>query len=51
MPIIQTLVQPKSQDYQENKEAMMALIEDLREKVAHIAQGGSAAATKKHQER
>ena len=51
MPIIQTLVQPKSQDYQENKEAMMVLVEDLREKVAHIAQGGSAAATKKHQER
>jgi 3-methylcrotonyl-CoA carboxylase beta subunit len=51
MPVLQTQVQPKSQDYQKNKEAMMALVEDLREKVAHIAQGGSTAAIKKHQDR
>ena len=51
MPVLQTLVQPKSKEYQENKVAMVALVEDLREKVAGIAQGGGAAAIKKHKGR
>jgi 3-methylcrotonyl-CoA carboxylase beta subunit len=51
MPVLQTLVQLKSKEYQENKEATTALVEDLQEKVAHIAQGGGVAAIKKHKER
>jgi len=51
MPVLQTLVQPKSKEYQENKVSMTTLVEDLREKVAHITQGGGGAATKKHKER
>ncbi len=51
MPVLQTLVQPKSKAYQQNMAAMTALVEDLKEKVAHIAEGGGAAAIKKHQAR
>lgn len=51
MPVLQTLVQLKSKDYQESRAVMTALIEDLQAKVAHIAQGGGTATTKKHIER
>ena len=51
MPVLQTLVAPKSKKYQENEKAMTALVKDLREKVAHIAQGGGAASVAKHKER
>jgi len=51
MPVLQTLVQPKSKDYQQNREVMTALVDDLREKVEQIAQGGGTAAIKKHKER
>ena len=51
MAILQTLVTPKSKDYQINKEAMTLLVQDLRDKVASISQGGGDAAIAKHQAR
>jgi 3-methylcrotonyl-CoA carboxylase beta subunit len=51
MPVLQTLAAPKSKEYQENEKAMIALVEDLREKVAMIAQGGGAEAVAKHKKR
>lgn len=51
MPVLNTLVQPKSKDYQQNRDAMTVLVDDLRQKVADIARAGGAAAIKKHKER
>lgn len=51
MAVLQTLVAPKSKEYQENEQAMKALVEDLRDKVALISQGGGAASVAKHKER
>lgn len=51
MPVLQTTVAPKSKEYQCNHEAMMTLVKDLKEKVAHIAEGGGEAAIAKHKER
>lgn len=51
MPVLQTLVQQKSKAYQENLRAMTILVEDLREKVTQIAEGGGEAAVKKHKQR
>ncbi|MBX9805173.1 MAG: methylcrotonoyl-CoA carboxylase [Alphaproteobacteria bacterium] len=51
MPVLQTLVKEKSKAYQDNMGAMTALVEDLKDKVARIAEGGGAAAVAKHQER
>jgi len=51
MPVIQTLVQTKSKVYQENKKAMEIQVQDLRDKVSEIGEGGGAAAVKKHKGR
>jgi 3-methylcrotonyl-CoA carboxylase beta subunit len=51
MPILKTLVAPKSKDYQENEWAMIALVEDLRQKVAGLADGGGMEAMAKHKGR
>jgi 3-methylcrotonyl-CoA carboxylase beta subunit len=51
MPVLQTLVAPRSKEFQQNEKAMLALVEDLRQKVAQSAQGGGAEATAKHIER
>jgi 3-methylcrotonyl-CoA carboxylase beta subunit len=51
MAILQTLVSPKSNEFQENEKAMSALVNDLRDKVAHISQGGGSAAVAKHKAR
>jgi len=51
MPVLQTLADPQSKGYQENESTMAALVEDLREKVSQIAQGGGAVAVARHKER
>ena len=51
MPVLQTLIKPKSKAYQQNADTMTVLVGDLRGKIAHIAEGGGAAAVKKHKAR
>lgn len=51
MAVLQTTVQPKSKVYQKNLGIMAALVADLQEKVALIAEGGGEVAVKKHKER
>ena len=48
MPQIDTKLNPRSEDFKTNIAAMQAVVEDLRAKVAAIAQGGGAAASAKH---
>jgi 3-methylcrotonyl-CoA carboxylase beta subunit len=51
MTVLQTLVEPKSKEYQKNKLAMQILVADLQDKVALIAQGGGPACEAKHKAR
>ncbi len=48
MPLIQSLINPKAQIFQENQAAMLALIQDLKERIALIAMGGMEHARQKH---
>lgn len=48
MPRISTQIDSRSQDYRQNEQAMRALAQALRQEVAHVAGGGSAAAVEKH---
>ena len=48
MPAIDTKLDPRDATFVANREAMAALVADLRAKVAHIEKGGGAAACAKH---
>ena len=48
MPIIETKINTSSDAFQSSAQAMKALIEDLQQKLTHIAQGGGDAARAKH---
>jgi 3-methylcrotonyl-CoA carboxylase beta subunit len=48
MNVLKTAVAPQSQNFAANTAAMQSLVEDLRGKVALIAQGGGAKARERH---
>src|SRR5438105_15493938 len=48
MNILKTAATPQSKNFVANKAAMQSLVEDLRSKVALIAQGGGAKARERH---
>ena len=48
MSVLKTVVALDSQNFSANKAAMQSLVEDLRGKVALIAQGGGAKARERH---
>jgi len=48
MPKIVSKINPESAGFRANADAMQALIDDLREKVAKIALGGSERARERH---
>src|SRR3954465_10134243 len=51
MPQIESKLNPRSEDFKANAAAMQAVVDDLRDKVAKIAQGGGEEARKKHTSR
>lgn len=48
MPIIESRINTRSQDYTDNAQAMQAQLDDLDQQLAHTALGGSEAARAKH---
>ncbi|NYT24583.1 methylcrotonoyl-CoA carboxylase [Alcaligenaceae bacterium] len=48
MPVIESNINTRSAAFTENAQAMRALVDDLREKLARYAQGGGQAARDKH---
>ena len=48
MPVLQTQLNPRSDDFQANVEAMRSVVADLRTTVDRIALGGPEAARQKH---
>jgi 3-methylcrotonyl-CoA carboxylase beta subunit len=48
MPQIESKLNPRGEDFKANAAAMQAIVDDLRAKVAQIAQGGGEAASAKH---
>src|ERR1700757_888559 len=48
MPIIETKLNPRSDDFRTNAAALEALVDDLREKIGKLALGGGPAARDKH---
>jgi len=48
MPVIETKLDPRDATFAKNRDAMAALVADLKAKVAHVEQGGGAAACAKH---
>lgn len=48
MTIIQSKLSPNSADFQANSQAMQTIVDDLKAKLAVIAQGGSESARAKH---
>ena len=48
MQVIKSQLNPRSADFQTNAERMRGLVDELRAKATHIAQGGGEAARKKH---
>lgn len=48
MPIIESKLNPRAEEFQRNAAAMQAVVDDLRAKVAALAGGGGEAARKKH---
>ncbi len=51
MPMIPTALEPRSEAFRANAAAMHALVADMRDKKAAIAQGGDEAARKRHEGR
>jgi 3-methylcrotonyl-CoA carboxylase beta subunit len=51
MTVIKTKLNSRSQDFQENVELMQSLVDDLREKMQVIAQGGGKERQEKHTSR
>ncbi len=48
MPVIESRINPRSQEFQDNARVMRDLVQDLQEKIAQNSQGGSAAARERH---
>jgi len=48
MPVIETRLDPRDATFVKNRDAMAALVADLRAKVARVEQGGGEAACAKH---
>ncbi len=48
MTIIESRISNRSVDFQQNRDAMLALVDDLRDKAELIARGGGARAREKH---
>ncbi|GGY27776.1 carboxyl transferase domain-containing protein [Pseudoduganella albidiflava] len=48
MPHIDSKLNPRSEDFRANAAAMEALVDDLRARVAQVAEGGGQAASAKH---
>lgn len=48
MPQLSTVLNPRSDEFQNNAAAMQAIVADLKEKIARIAQGGGTIARDKH---
>lgn len=48
MSVLNTTINPRSEDYQRNANHMHGLVADLQEKVSQIAQGGSEKARQRH---
>jgi 3-methylcrotonyl-CoA carboxylase beta subunit len=48
MPIIESKLNPRSEEFRANAAALEAVVADLKEKVAKLAQGGGQAARDKH---
>ena len=48
MPALESKLNPRSADFQANADAMRALVDDLRQQVEQVAQGGGEAARAKH---
>ncbi len=48
MPVIETKLNPRSDDFRANAAALEALVADLREKIGKLALGGGQAARDKH---
>ncbi|MBB3046992.1 3-methylcrotonyl-CoA carboxylase beta subunit [Litorivivens lipolytica] len=49
--IINSTINPRSEDFEANRQHMQALVDDLREKIAQISQGGGEKYQKRHTER
>ncbi len=48
MPVIESRINPRSQDFQDNARAMRAQTQDLQAQITHTAQGGSESARARH---
>jgi 3-methylcrotonyl-CoA carboxylase beta subunit len=48
MPQIESKLNPRSEDFKANATAMQAVVDDLRARVAQLAQGGGAEASARH---
>jgi 3-methylcrotonyl-CoA carboxylase beta subunit len=48
MPQLESRINPRSPDFQANARAMQALVDDLRQRLSDVAQGGGEAARAKH---
>ena len=48
MPQIESKLNPRGEDFKANAAAMQLIVDDLRAKVAQVAQGGGEAASAKH---
>ncbi|MER1966645.1 carboxyl transferase domain-containing protein [Castellaniella sp. GW247-6E4] len=48
MPVIESRINPRTQEFQDNAQAMHAQVEDLRAQLARTASGGSESARAKH---
>jgi 3-methylcrotonyl-CoA carboxylase beta subunit len=48
MPVLHSSLNPRSAEFQANAQAMQALVDDLRQQQARVAQGGGEAARAKH---
>jgi 3-methylcrotonyl-CoA carboxylase beta subunit len=48
MPTLDTQIDPRSAEFAANAQAMQALVDDLRARLAQVAQGGGEAARAKH---
>ncbi|MCX8006444.1 MAG: methylcrotonoyl-CoA carboxylase, partial [Burkholderiaceae bacterium] len=48
MSVLTSQLQPRSAAFQANAAAMRALVDDLRARLAQVAQGGGEAARAKH---
>jgi 3-methylcrotonyl-CoA carboxylase beta subunit len=51
MPILTTQIDPRSPEFRENRDALLAAVEDLGARLAEVALGGGEKARQKHLER